>query len=254
MKLLVENVGKSFGSRRVLNNINLTVHSQEFICILGHSGCGKSTLLNMIAGYLLPDDGALKVDGKKIQGPSKTRGMVFQDHALFPWFNVLDNISFGPEVQGMPKKKAREMGREFLKLVGLEAYANHYPGELSGGMKQRVGIARALASKPEILLMDEPFGALDILTRETMRRELQRICDQLHPTILFVTHSISEALFLADRIVVMKHGEIAEIYSVDIEHPRSFQSPGFSEMITGIERVLMGEEESSQPPSMKAGT
>jgi NitT/TauT family transport system ATP-binding protein len=254
MKLSVEKVGKSFGNRKVLKNIELTVHSQEFICILGHSGCGKSTLLNMIAGYLLPDEGKLTVDGTEIQGPSKTRGMVFQDHALFPWLNVLDNISFGPEVQGGPKKKAREMGWEFLKLVGLEAYANQYPGELSGGMKQRVGIARALASKPEILLMDEPFGALDILTRETMRKELQRICDQIHPTILFVTHSISEAVFLADRIVVMKHGEIADIFQVGIDHPRTFQSNGFSEMMSRIERILMDEEETVQAGIAKVGS
>lgn len=243
MKLTVQKAGKSFGDRAILKQIDLTVHSREFICILGHSGCGKSTLLNMVAGYLLPDEGEITVDGERIQGPSKSRGMVFQDHALFPWYTVLENISFGPEVQGVPKAKARETGQEFLSLVGLDAYAHHYPAELSGGMKQRVGIARALASNPEILLMDEPFGALDILTRDMMRRELRRICDKLKPTILFVTHSISEAVYLADRVVVMKDGEIADMFTIGIEHPRTFDSPGFGEAMRRIERILMKDEE-----------
>ncbi|MBD0381378.1 ABC transporter ATP-binding protein [Paenibacillus sedimenti] len=242
MQLIAQHVGKSYGDRIVLKNVDLTVHAHEFICILGHSGCGKSTLLNMVAGYLLPDEGEITVDGERIQGPSKSRGMVFQDHALFPWYTVLENVSFGPEVQGTPKAKALEIGKEFLNLVGLDKYANHYPAELSGGMKQRVGIARALASAPEILLMDEPFGALDILTRDMMRRELRRICDKLKPTILFVTHSISEAVFLADRVVVMKDGEIADTFTINIDHPRTFESPGFGEAMHRIERVLMENE------------
>ncbi|OCT11787.1 ABC transporter [Paenibacillus pectinilyticus] len=242
MQLTVKGVGKSYGDRTVLKSVDLTVFSHEFICILGHSGCGKSTLLNMVAGYLLPDEGEITVDGEPVKGPSKSRGMVFQDHALFPWYTVLENISFGPDVQGLPKARAKEIGREFLQLVGLDNYANHYPAELSGGMKQRVGIARALASSPEILLMDEPFGALDILTRDMMRRELRRICAKLKPTILFVTHSISEAVYLADRVVVMKDGEIAETFSIKIEHPRTFESPGFSEAMHNIERILMEDD------------
>ncbi len=242
MKLEVRQVGKSFGERTILKNVDLTVHAHEFICILGHSGCGKSTLLNMVAGYLLPDEGEIAVDGVAVAGPSKTRGMVFQDHALFPWMTVLDNIAFGPEVQKVAKAQAKETAMEYLKLVGLEAYAKHYPAELSGGMKQRVGIARALASKPDILLMDEPFGALDVLTRETMRAELQRICSKLKPTILFVTHSISEAVYLADRVVVMKHGEVADIFEVGIRHPRTSHSAGFGEMMSRIQSVLMDEE------------
>lgn len=243
MKLTVEQVGKSFGDRVVLKDVDLNVYAHEFICILGHSGCGKSTLLNMVAGYLLPDEGEIKVDGEIVKGPSKSRGMVFQDHALFPWYTVLENISFGPEVQGQSKAKAKEIGKEFLDLVGLDSYANHYPAELSGGMKQRVGIARALASSPDILLMDEPFGALDILTRDMMRRELRRIYAKLKPTILFVTHSISEAVYLADRVVVMKDGEIAETFPIHIEHPRTFESPGFSEAMRNIEKILMDDEE-----------
>ncbi len=243
MKLTVDGVSKSFGGRSILREVDLTVGENEFVCILGHSGCGKSTLLNMVAGYLFPDEGEIKADGVTIRGPSKSRGMVFQDHALFPWCTVLQNVSFGPEVQGVPKKQARETASRFLSLVGLEAYANHYPGELSGGMKQRVGIARALASSPDILLMDEPFGALDILTRDMMQRELRRIYEKLRPTILFVTHSISEAVYLADRVVVMKHGIIADIFEIGLEHPRSYESPGFGEAMARIERLLMEDEE-----------
>lgn len=183
------------------------------------------------------------MNGQAIEGPAKERGMVFQDHALFPWCTVLENVSFGPEVQGTPKAQAREMAMDFLKMVGLDAYAAHYPADLSGGMKQRVGIARALASHPEVLLMDEPFGALDILTRDLMQRELRRIYEKLKTTILFVTHSISEAVYLADRIVVMKHGVIAEIFEVGLQHPRTFETPGFGEMMAKIERLLMEDEE-----------
>ncbi|MBD2848524.1 ABC transporter ATP-binding protein [Paenibacillus sp. IB182496] len=241
MKLEVNQVGKRFGNRTVLGEINLSVRAHEFVCILGHSGCGKSTLLNMVAGYLLPDRGAITVDGQLVKGPSKARGMVFQDHALFPWLTILDNIAFGPSVQKKPKAAAREIAMQYLKLVGLEQAAASYPAELSGGMKQRVGIARALASQPDILLMDEPFGALDVLTRETMRVELQKICSQLKPTVLFVTHSISEAVYLADRVVVMKHGEIAGIFEVDIKQPRTSHSAGFGEMMSRIECVLMDD-------------
>lgn len=243
MKLTVEQVQKKFGERTILENVNLTVNDNEFICILGHSGCGKSTLLNMVAGYMFPDEGTLKMNGKAIEGPARERGMVFQDHALFPWYTVLENVAFGPEVQGTPKPQARERAMDFLKMVGLDAYAHHYPADLSGGMKQRVGIARALASHPDVLLMDEPFGALDILTRDLMQRELRRIYEKLKTTILFVTHSISEAVYLADRIVVMKHGAIAEIFEVNMQHPRTFETPGFGEMMGKIERLLMEDEE-----------
>ncbi|AEI38971.1 ABC transporter ATP-binding protein [Paenibacillus mucilaginosus] len=239
MKLVVEQVGKRFGERVILKDVCLSVRENEFVCILGHSGCGKSTLLNMVAGYLFPDEGAIRVDGRTVEGPSKSRGMVFQDHALFPWYSVLENVAFGPEVQGMPRPKARELAAEFLSLVGLESYAAHYPAELSGGMKQRVGIARALASRPDILLMDEPFGALDILTRDMMQRELRSIYEKLKPTILFVTHSISEAVSLADRVVVMKHGVIADTFEIGIPHPRSYDSPGFGEYMARIEKLLM---------------
>lgn len=246
MHLNVEGVNKGFGNKVVLKDINLKVKPHEIVCILGHSGCGKSTLLNLIAGFLKADSGSLTVDGEPIIGPSKARGVVFQDHALFPWYNVLTNISFGLTVQGMPKPDAMEKAGEYLKMVGLQDYAGHYPDELSGGMKQRVGIARALASGPDILLMDEPFGALDILTRDTMRKELLRICQELHPMVIFVTHSISEAIHLGDRVVVMKDGEISAVFEVGIEHPRMYDHPRFTQLMTDIEQVLMGEEELSQ--------
>jgi len=242
MKLVMSEVRKGFGDKEVLKGINIEIDAHEFVCVLGHSGCGKSTLLNLTAGYMQPDSGSITVDGEPIVRPSKKRGVVFQDHSLFPWFSVIDNISFGPEVQGLPKKQARKVAEEYLKLVGLEEYADHYPGLLSGGMKQRVGIARALAGKPEILLMDEPFGALDILTRNTMRKELLRIWLQLRPMVMFVTHSVSEAIHLADKIIVMKSGEAAATFEVKMDRPRKFQDDEFVRLLTDIEAILTNLE------------
>jgi NitT/TauT family transport system ATP-binding protein len=246
MQLVIDDVHKGFGNKAVLKNINLSIKPHEIVCILGHSGCGKSTLLNLIAGFLQTDSGSITIDKVPVTGPSKSTGVVFQDHALFPWYKVLENIAFGPEVQGVSKVEAKDLARRYLQLVGLQDFANHYPHELSGGMKQRVGIARALASGPDILLMDEPFGALDILTRDTMRKELLRICQELRPMVVFVTHSISEAIHLGDRVVVMKHGAISAVFDVGIEHPRMYQQPRFVELMTEIEQVLMGEEETNQ--------
>lgn len=242
MQLVISGVNKSFNGRPVLDEIHLTVKPHELVCILGHSGCGKSTLLNMVAGFISPDSGTITVDGQPVKGPSKQRGVVFQEHALFPWFNVLDNIAFGPSVQGVSKKEARSRAEHYLSLVGLEEYARHYPHELSGGMKQRVGIARALCAGPDMLLMDEPFGALDILTRDIMQRELLRICQEVKPTVLFVTHSISEAISIGDRVVVMKHGKIASVLEVGMNHPRSFHDSRFGRLMSEIETVLMDEE------------
>lgn len=241
MNLHINHINKSYGGKQVLKNIHFHVEPHEFVCILGHSGCGKSTLLNMIAGYLQPDEGSIVFGGAPVQGPSKSRGVVFQEHALFPWYTVLENISFGPEVQGTPKKEARDIAVNYLKLIGLEAYANHYPHQLSGGMKQRVGIARALAGQPDLLLMDEPFGALDILTRETMQRELLRIWMELRPMVIFITHSISEAIHLSDKIIVMNNGGIAGMFNLTMERPRSAHDEEFIGLKEKIEALLIDE-------------
>ena len=238
MSLAVQNVEKGYGGRKVLQKVSFTVQPNEFICILGHSGCGKSTLLNLIAGFLQPDSGSITVNGENVKGPSKARSVVFQEHALFPWYNIVDNVAFGPVVQGKGKAAARETAMKYLRLVGLEDVAESMPDQLSGGMKQRVGIARALASGPDILLMDEPFGALDVLTREMMQKELLRIWLELKPSVLFITHSISEAVYLADRILVMKNGEVAEVFEVSISRPRSNTLPEFADLVQRIQSVL----------------
>ena len=243
MSLIVSRVEKNYGSKQVLKGIDFQAEPHEFVCILGHSGCGKSTLLNLVAGFLQPDSGSVVVNGKPVTKPSGERGVVFQEHALFPWYTVLDNVSFGPDVRGISKKESREIAMHYLKMVGLEEYAKHYPDELSGGMKQRVGIARALANEPEILLMDEPFGALDILTRETMQKELIKIWLKLRTMVLFITHSISEAIYLADQILVMKDGEVAGKYYVQMERPRSPHAPEFVELMKEIESLLIEEKE-----------
>lgn len=238
MSLAVQNVEKGYGGRKVLQKVSFTVQPNEFICILGHSGCGKSTLLNLIAGFLQPDSGSITVNGENVKGPSKARSVVFQEHALFPWYNIVDNVAFGPVVQGKGKAAARETAMKYLRLVGLEDVAESMPDQLSGGMKQRVGIARALASGPDILLMDEPFGALDVLTREMMQKELLRIWLELKPSVLFITHSISEAVYLADRILVMKNGEVAEVFEVSMSRPRSNTLSEFADLVQRIQSVL----------------
>jgi NitT/TauT family transport system ATP-binding protein len=208
--------------RYVLRGVELAVAAGEFVSLVGHSGCGKSTILNLLAGYIKPDRGAVLVDGQVVAGPAPDRGVVFQEHALFPWYSVLDNVAFGPLVRHYPRAEAMEIATKYLKLVGLEQYAHEFPETLSGGMKQRVGIARALANQPSALLMDEPFGALDALTRDTMRKELLRIWLQLQPTVVFVTHSVPEAVYLADQIAVMKLGEgtIHRQIAIDLPRPR----------------------------------
>jgi len=215
------------------------------VALVGHSGCGKSTILNLLAGYIKPDRGAVTVDGASVRGPGPDRGVVFQDHALFPWYSVLDNVAFGPVVRHFPRARATSIAHDYLRLVGLEQYAQEYPDTLSGGMKQRVGIARALANEPSALLMDEPFGALDALTRDTMRKELLRIWLQLQPSVVFVTHSVPEAVYLADRVAVMKLGDgtIHRYFSIDLPRPRNTRTTEFLDYVDAIEAVLNGEAE-----------
>lgn len=224
--LVLSNVSRTFASKdhtiRALDGVDLEVRNEEFICILGPSGCGKTTLLRIIAGLDTPTSGELLLDGIRIERPGQDRGMVFQDYSLFPWRTVIDNIAFGPEVQGVDKKKRYENAREYLRLLDLEKFENSYPYELSGGMRQRIAIVRALINNPKLLLMDEPFGALDAQTRNNMQAELLRIWEKKHKTILFVTHSVDEAVYLADRIVVMsaRPGTVKEIFSIDLPRPR----------------------------------
>ena len=231
------------GSTAVLNEINLTIDKGEFFCIIGHSGCGKSTLLNLLGGFIKPDRGEIKVKGKEISGPSNERGMVFQEYGLFPWNTVLENISFGPLINNKTKKQAKEIATEYLEFVGLSHVANLYPDQLSGGMKQRVAIARAMANKPEVLLMDEPFGALDAFTRINIREMLQKVWMDTKITIIFVTHSVEEAIFLGQRIGVMKREskDINKIIKVDQPYPRDVYSASFINLRNQLEAELMEE-------------
>ncbi len=212
----------------------------EFVCLVGHSGCGKSTILNLIAGYIKPDRGEVRVDARTVAGPGPDRGVVFQDHALFPWYSVFENVAFGPRVRGQPRAQVRALTEHYLRLVGLEEFANEFPETLSGGMKQRVGIARALANEPSALLMDEPFGALDALTRDTMRKELLRIWLELRPTVVFVTHSVPEAVYLGDQVAIMKLGEgtIYRQIRIDLPRPRDTRASAFLDYVDEIETCL----------------
>jgi ABC-type nitrate/sulfonate/bicarbonate transport system ATPase subunit len=228
VKLKAINVTKVFeeGNRRVmaLQDFSLEVRENEFTVIVGPSGCGKSTFLYLVAGFEKPTKGEIFLDGKLITKPGPDRGFVFQEPTLYPWKTVLGNIMFGLEITGVPKEEGKKRAMRLIKMVGLKGFENAYPHTLSGGMKQRVGIARALAYDPEILLMDEPFGALDAQTRKVMQRELTRIWEQTKKTVLFVTHSVIEAVYLADTIVVMtaRPGRIKGIIEVNLPRPRSY--------------------------------
>jgi NitT/TauT family transport system ATP-binding protein/sulfonate transport system ATP-binding protein len=208
--LTIRGVTKRFavgdGEVEALAPVDLTIHRGEFVCMIGASGCGKSTLLRIIAGFEEPTTGDVAIDGKAITGPGSDRGMVFQDYALFPWMTVRENISFGPRQRQLPREEIERTTDEFIRMVGLERFADRYPNQLSGGMKQRVAIARVLANNANILLMDEPFGALDALTREQLQHELLQIWMRTGVTTIFVTHSVEEAVLLADRVLVMSAG------------------------------------------------
>jgi NitT/TauT family transport system ATP-binding protein/sulfonate transport system ATP-binding protein len=208
--------------------------------MIGASGCGKSTLLRIIAGFEEPTTGHVSIDGKPVTGPGSDRGMVFQDYALFPWMTVRQNISFGPRQRHLPREKIDRTTDEFVKMVGLERFADRYPNQLSGGMKQRVAIARVLANNANILLMDEPFGALDALTREQLQNELLQIWKRTGVTTIFVTHSVEEAVLLADRVLVMSAGpgRIDSDFRIDLPRPRDVSSPEFNALRRDIARRL----------------
>ena len=193
----------NYGAHAALENVSLAVRDGEFVCLLGPSGCGKTTLLNAIGGFVRANAGDVLVDGAVVTGPGADRGMVFQEYALFPWFSIEQNVQYGPRLRRVAKAALREISDRYLKLVHLEENKRRYPSQLSGGQRQRVAIARALANQPKILLMDEPFGALDAMTRESLQEELLQIWEAERRTCIFVTHSIGEAVFLADTIVIM---------------------------------------------------
>ena len=239
VKLKIDNVYKEYdtskGKMIALNGVNLYIAENEFICVVRPSGCGKSTMLNIIAGLLEPTSGNVYLDGKPIEGTGVERGVVFQQYALFPWRTVIKNVMFGLEMKKVPKDQAEQIARKYIKSVGLEGFEHSYPKELSGGMKQRVAIARAYAANPEVLLLDEPFGALDAQTRVQLQTELLNTWEQEKKTCFFITHDVDEAIILAQRVVIMsaRPGRIKKIVNIDIPYPRTQETksdPRFLEL------------------------
>ncbi|KJC49137.1 ABC transporter ATP-binding protein [Bradyrhizobium sp. LTSP885] len=231
-----------------LENVDVTIEHGSFVTIVGPSGCGKSTLLRILAGTLERTSGQVLINGRSVNGPTREMGVVFQSPVLLPWRSVLANVTVPAEIQGMEKKAAVQRARALLATVGLSGFEDRYPAELSGGMAQRAGICRALVHQPDFLLMDEPFGALDAMTRETMNLELLRIWREQGITVVLVTHSIPEAVFLADRVIVMtpRPGRIAEILPVELPRPRTlamFNTPEFGRHVTAIRRHFSTEAE-----------
>jgi NitT/TauT family transport system ATP-binding protein len=230
---LNQSFAKDDGSRLVvLDHVTFDVRDKEFVCILGSSGCGKTTLLRLIAGLDTAQAGSIILDGEEIRGTSPKVGMVFQEYSLFPWRTVIDNIAFGLEMQGMAKDDRYRIAERYLNLVNLTQFRDSYPSELSGGMRQRVAVARALALDPVLLLMDEPFGALDAQTRNMLQKELLDIQEETKKTIIFITHSVDEAVFLSDRIIVLtpRPGRICRMFPIDLSRPRDRTSPEFAKL------------------------
>lgn len=242
--LEISQISKYFGDKHtrrcVLSNINLQIQPGEFVCLLGPSGCGKSTLLNSIAGFIKPDSGLISVDDQRVMKPGPDRGFVFQKNSLLPWMTLEQNVGYGLKIQGLPPKQITSRVNHILDLVGLLAYRQSYPHQLSGGMQQRGSIVRALITKPKVLLMDEPFGAVDAQTRVILQEMLLSIWAKVGITIVFVTHDIDEAVLLADRIVVMgvNPGHIKEIFDVSLKRPRSADSTFLDEFRETKLRVL----------------
>jgi ABC-type nitrate/sulfonate/bicarbonate transport system ATPase subunit len=240
--IALEGVSKRFGKHLAVDDVTLSIREGEFFSLLGPSGCGKTTLLRVIAGLITPDTGQVLLDGKPISGPGPERAMVFQSFALMPWATVLRNVAFGLELRGIPKGDRAEQAMEFVKMVGLKGFENSYPHELSGGMQQRVGLARALAVDPRVLLLDEPFSALDEQTRRLLQEQLLQIWEATRTTVLFVTHSIEEAVLLADRVVLMsaRPGRVDRVVPVSLSRPRfeSVDSTEGSEEFMAVVRRL----------------
>ncbi len=244
-KISIQGVSKAFrggsGVVKALERVSLDVRECEFVCLVGPSGCGKSTLLNLIAGLERPDEGRILTSGQEARGPGPDRLMMFQDAALFPWLDVMDNVLFGLKLKrNLPKKARNDVAMHFLHLVGLERFVHASVHELSGGMKQRVALARSLAPNPRVLLMDEPFCALDAMTREQLYGDLQAIWQARKKTIVFVTHNVREAACLADRVVLFSAhpGRILEEFQIDLPRPRDINDPGLAEVAARITRTL----------------
>ena len=254
----IEAVSKTFETKRdrrhlAIADISLAVAAGEFVSILGPSGCGKSTLLYIVSGFVTPSTGSVVVNGRPVTGPGPDRGPVFQEFALFPWKTVLGNVMYGPHQQGVRATEAEAQSRALIEMVGLKGYENFYPKELSGGMKQRVALARTLAYHPEVLLMDEPFGALDAHTRTRLQNDLLNIWERDRKTVLFVTHSVDEAVFLSDKVVMMSKspGRIRQVIDIDLPRPRRrtelLLDPRYQKYVVDIERMFDESDEGGVP-------
>jgi NitT/TauT family transport system ATP-binding protein len=257
-KIVVDSVFKSFPSQRrggeaivALDNVGLTIGAQEIVCIVGPSGCGKSTLLNLIAGFDTPTSGEIKVNGMPVTGAGPDRIVVFQSPSLFPWMTVMQNVTFGPRKRGIPRADYESEALSTIEAVGLRRFAERFPYELSGGMRQRVQIARALVNRPQVLLMDEPFASLDFQNRLVMQELLLRLWDRIHPTIFFITHDVEEAIFLGDRVYVMTAapGRIKAVIDVPFSKPRLIETvtaPKFVEIKERVLHLIRSEFEQSE--------
>jgi ABC-type nitrate/sulfonate/bicarbonate transport system, ATPase component len=255
-KVSVRDVRKVFPTPRgevvALENTNLHIGDKEFVCVVGPSGCGKTTLLNILAGLDVPTSGEVRVDGRPVQGPSSERGVVFQQYALFPWLTVRQNVEFGLKLEKCPKGERRDIAEKYIEMVGLKEFANAYPKELSGGMKQRVAIARAYAVQPQLLLLDEPFGALDAQTRTQLQFELLDMWEREQKTCFFITHDVEEAVLLAQRVVVMsaRPGRVNKIIDIDLAYPRT-QEMRMSDKFNEFKRQIWEQVYHEYLPSKK---
>lgn len=254
-----QNISKIFSSRKgnveAVRDFSLAVHKGEVVCLVGGSGCGKTTVLNMIAGFIAPSSGRILLEGKEIRGVDPRCAMVFQSYALFPWMTVKKNISFGPRLKGIPRKTRYEQAGRWIDMVGLKGFEESYPGELSGGMRQRVALCRALANEPDVLLCDEPFAALDAMTRQLLQQELLRIVQLAGQTVLFITHSIDEAIILSDRIIVMsaRPGRVKAEYENDLPHPRKLEAQ-LTEQFLQLKRKIWDDVEEEVSRALNSST
>lgn len=253
LKISVKDLCKTFISKSrtqdevndVIEGFNLDVYENEFVVLFGPGQCGKTTMLRMLAGLERKSSGSIVVNGEEVTGPKTDRGMVYQTTALFPWMTVIKNVSFGPRMQGVKRVEWKKRAAKYIKLVGLEGFEKSYPVKLSGGMQQRVGIARAYCNNPEIILMDEPFGHLDAQTRYLMQEEIEKICNSDKRTVVFVTNNVEEAIYLADRIVIMSHtpSKVVKEYTIDIPRPRQYTGKEFLALRDEITKIVEDMEE-----------